>query len=75
MGLDVWFREDLEQTIMAVDQASAMTAVAIDNVSQPELVRAWRQGFRAALVTLAVAFGIDDGKGGDSGGQRRLDDR
>ena len=68
MGLDVWFREDVLNALLAADQASAATVAAVGNdVLDPATVRAFRQGFRAALVTVALAFGIapevDDGPG------------
>ncbi len=63
MGLDVWFREDIAAALLAAEQASAMTVAAIGcEVADPVTVRAYRQGFRAALATIAVAFGLEPGQ-------------
>ena len=61
MSLDIWFREDILHALRAADQASATTAAAMDSaVGDPLYLRAYRQGFRAALVVVATAFGIED---------------
>jgi hypothetical protein len=54
MGLDVWFKEDLRNILLGMDVAAANLAA---NYTQPE-ARAYRDGFEAALVALAVSFGI-----------------
>lgn len=66
MGLDIWFREDILHALQAADQASATTAAALEyalggaeGAGDPRYLRAYREGYRAALVTVAVAFGID----------------
>ena len=59
MGLDIWFREDILNALKAAEQASATTAAAMENVAgDPRYLRAYREGYRAALVTVATAFGI-----------------
>ena len=90
MGLDVWFREDVRNALLAANEASSATAevatsqdartldliaerlrgelseddqalldalhnVAVANV---DALKHYRRGYRAALVTLALAFGL-----------------
>ena len=100
MGLDIWFREDLRNAILAANEASNATAEAATSqdartldliaeklreelpegtsqvlldalhaaaVGNMDVIRHYRRGYRAALVTLALAFGlcpavIDGGK-------------
>ncbi|MBC7248915.1 MAG: hypothetical protein H5T62_01395 [Anaerolineae bacterium] len=68
MSLDIWFREDILHALRAADQASATTAAALEHalggaegagVGDPRYLRAYREGYRAALVTVAMAFGIE----------------
>jgi len=42
-------------------RASATTAAALEGagISDPRYLRAYREGYRAALVTVAMAFGIE----------------
>ncbi len=56
MGLEMWFQEDIENAILAAEEASASTASQFGG--NPERVAAFREGYRAALVTIALAFGI-----------------
>jgi len=77
MGLDIWFQEDITNALKAAEQASSTTAAAIESVvSDPSYLRAYRQGYKAALITVATAFGLEvDGDGArlGAGGQwRRL---
>jgi|GEM_PF-1936226 len=73
MGLDIWFREDILHALKAAEQASATTAAAIEHAlgspstgsgrqaeeaGDPRYLRAYREGYRAALITVATAFGI-----------------
>lgn len=59
MGLDVWFREDIANAIMAAGQACAATAAMIEEIHSDEIqLRAYRRGYQAALTTVALAFGI-----------------
>lgn len=60
MSLDIWFREDILHALQAADQASATTAAAMGDVAgDPRYLQAYREGYRAALVTVAMAFGIE----------------
>jgi hypothetical protein len=66
MSLDIWFREDIKNIILAAEQANAQALQAGLGSTDPELHRAcpeckrriYHQGFRAALSTLALAFGL-----------------
>ncbi|MFB0545298.1 MAG: hypothetical protein ACETWB_00160 [Anaerolineae bacterium] len=59
MGLDIWFKEDIANALIAADEASSATAAALSEVTNdPGRLRAYREGYRAALTTLALAFGI-----------------
>ena len=58
MGLDIWFREDVERALKAAELASKSTARAMERqgVSEPEVVQ-YRQGYHDALEVIAAAFG------------------
>lgn len=59
MGLDIWFREDILHALRAAEQASATTAAAMESVvGDARYLRAYREGYRAALITVGTAFGI-----------------
>jgi hypothetical protein len=54
MGLDVWFKEDIRNILLGVELANAHLATHYSDAE----VRAYREGFRAALAAAAVSFGI-----------------
>lgn len=74
MGLDIFFVEDIRNALLAADKASAATVAAFAEwlipphmVREPEPIstelalmnmRAYREGYKAALTTVALAFGI-----------------
>lgn len=69
MGLDIWFREDILRALSAAEQASATTVAALElaltgsdgesqGIADPRYLRAYREGYRAALITMATAFGL-----------------
>jgi len=65
MGLDIFFLEDIRSALQAADQASTSTARVCATVSgyeaSPEAdvtLRAYLEGYRAALTTVALAFGL-----------------
>ena len=69
MGLDIWFREDIANALKAAEAASATTVAAMEHAlvgagqttaPDPRYLRAYREGWRAALVTVALAFGLED---------------
>ena len=61
MGLDLWFQADVARILSATYEAMWSTAGAVGE-GRPSRERAegYRQGFAAALRTLAVAFGVPD---------------
>jgi hypothetical protein len=54
MGLDIWFKDDIKNILLGVELANARLATHYSNAE----VRAYRQGFQAALAAAAVSFGI-----------------
>jgi hypothetical protein len=55
-GLHVWFRDDIKNTLRAVNSANADLFRVINT---PEM-RLYRQGYEAAIRSIAEAFGIRD---------------
>lgn len=63
MSLDIWSRDDIRNIILAANAASADMVMRAeqntgDDALATERLRAYRDGFEAALATLATAFGI-----------------
>jgi hypothetical protein len=59
MGLDIFFIEDVRNALLAADEASSSTARACAAVSGNQVtLRAYLEGYRAALTTVALAFGL-----------------
>lgn len=58
MGLDIWFKEDIRNILLGVDLANAHLAAQYSDTE----VRAYREGFRAALIATAASFGIYPGE-------------
>lgn len=58
MGLDLWTKEDIRNTLLGLELANGHLA---SRYSDDE-VRAYREGFRAALIATAVSFGIYPGE-------------
>jgi len=58
VSVDVWFTQDIGQIIIAAVRANeeALSAGLIG--SDPQRRRAYHQGFRAALSTMALALGL-----------------
>lgn len=53
-GLDVWFKDDIQNALRAVDMANADLCKTINT---PEM-RLYRQGYEAAIRAVGEAFGI-----------------
>jgi hypothetical protein len=53
-GLNVWFKDDVQNALRAVESANAGLFEIIDT---PEM-QLYRQGYEAALRAVAEAFGI-----------------
>jgi len=61
MGMDLWFRADVARILQASYEAMCSTAaVAGDDLAGSERAAGYRQGFGAALRTVAMAFGLTD---------------
>jgi len=61
MGMDLWFRADVARILQATYEAMCSTAaVAGDDLAGSERAAGYRQGFGAALRTVAMAFGLTD---------------
>lgn len=59
MGLDIFFADDIRRALLAADEASLSTArVCAATGGDPATVRAYLEGYRAALATVALAFGL-----------------
>ena len=59
MGLDIFFAEDIRNALLAANEASGATAFVGARVGgNVKLLRAYREGYKAALVTVALAFGL-----------------
>ena len=62
MGLDIIFTDDIRNALLAADEASSSTARVCAAVgSDPVTLRAYLEGYRAALTTVALAFGLSPG--------------
>jgi len=66
MGLDIWFREDIERALEAAELASSATVAVLETaVADPDALRMFRRGYKAALTVVAFSFGLgDDGDHG-----------
>lgn len=60
MTLGIYSREDIANALLAAHEASASTAVAAAGyiAGNPTHLRAFREGYKAALITVALAFGL-----------------
>ncbi len=60
MGLEVYYPTDIRNALLAAEQAANATAKATGNQDDP-FSAGFLTGYRAALTTLAVAFGLVPG--------------
>jgi hypothetical protein len=59
MGLDIFSSEDVRNTLMAADEAISSTARVCAAMGGDQVtLRAYLEGYRAALTTVALAFGL-----------------
>ncbi len=58
MGADMWLKEDVRNILTGVHMAHSSLA---QHFNDPQ-VRAYREGFFAALAATAVSFGISPGE-------------
>jgi len=60
MGLDIFFIEDIRNALLAAHEASMATArVCAAGGGDLAVLRAYLEGYRAALTTVALAFGLE----------------
>jgi len=60
MSLDIFFIEDIRNTLVAAREASMATArVCAAGGGDLAVLQAYLEGYRAALVTVALAFGLE----------------
>lgn len=57
MALDVWYKADVQNALSAAEQASGAALRAAGKEDDPYLA-GYQAGYRAALVTVALAFGL-----------------
>lgn len=53
-GLKVWFRDEIQNTLVAIDTANLDLVSAIDSAE----MQIYRKGYAAAIRAVAAAFGI-----------------
>jgi len=60
MGLDIFFVENIRNALVAASKAGLATArVCAAEGSDPVVLHAYLEGYRAALTTVALAFGLE----------------
>jgi hypothetical protein len=57
MALEVYFPQDIRNVLLAAEQASSAALMATQ-AEHNEFAQGYREGYRAALTTLALAFGL-----------------
>ena len=63
MSCDIWLKEDIQNIILAAEQACAsavgfqLSAIRVQGKAESYLM-AYRKGYRDALKALAIAFGL-----------------
>ena len=57
MAADVWLRRDIANALMAAYQAAQETTIAVGG-ADPMRTAAYHAGYRSAISTLALFFGI-----------------
>ncbi|MFZ5918365.1 MAG: hypothetical protein ACOYZ7_15600 [Chloroflexota bacterium] len=57
MALEVWYKTDIQNALSAAEQASE-AAMRVANRENDPFLSGYQVGFRSALVTLALAFGL-----------------
>lgn len=62
MGLEVYYPQDIRNALLAARQAS-VTALHVAGGKDDEFARGYHKGYQAALITIALAFGLIQSKG------------
>ena len=57
MALEVYYPQDVRNALLAAEQASSAALVAVGG-EENEFAKGYREGYRAALTTIALAFGL-----------------
>lgn len=57
MGLEVYYPADIRNALLAAEQASGAALMAAGQENDA-LVQIFQEGYRAALTTIALAFGL-----------------
>lgn len=57
MGLEVYYPQDIRNALLAAEQASG-AAWRAANGEDKEFAQGYREGYRDALATIALAFGL-----------------
>lgn len=57
MGLEVYFPGDILNALLAAEQASG-AALRATSQENDEFAQGYQEGYRAALTTIALAFGL-----------------
>ena len=57
MALDVWYKSDIQNVLSAAEQACRAALGAAGDDDDP-FVAGYEAGYRSALVTVALAFGL-----------------
>lgn len=63
MGLDIWFKDDIANILLAANEASLSAMQAQATSLETVELRAYRRGFVAALATIAQALGLPTQEG------------
>lgn len=66
MSLDVWFKDDIRNTLLALSETSQDThAQIVALVGESPTAQSYRSGYGDALRAVAIAFGITAPRAGD----------
>lgn len=59
MGLSVWYNSDIRNALLAAEQSNNTAMMACgEDTEQSKFAQGYGAGYRAALVTIALAFGL-----------------
>ena len=66
MSLDVWFKDDIRNTLLALNETSRDThALVVSLAGDSATATSYRSGYGDALRAVAIAFGIANPRLGD----------
>ncbi|MFZ5915676.1 MAG: hypothetical protein ACOYZ7_01930 [Chloroflexota bacterium] len=57
MGLEVYYPQDIRNALLAAEQSSGAALLAAME-EKSEFARGYQEGYRSALTTIALAFGL-----------------